>query len=153
VHYLAIRWFSFNFILIQTQCLKLPLIYICHTYGLCYQKHLDTVKESIQDTLKWRNERVQTTSGASCCSQKQETLHSLLSTVWFEEQIPECLYKAYSFIKTKAFCLFESVLRHIATVYGQMATFLHYWRKKISDALLCIISGTNWHPSKTTDIP
>jgi hypothetical protein len=34
-----------------------------------------------------------------------------------------------------------------------MATFQLYWLRKTSGALLCIISGTNGHLSRTTNVP
>jgi hypothetical protein len=34
-----------------------------------------------------------------------------------------------------------------------MATLWLYWWRKTSDAPLSIISATNWHWSRTTDIP
>jgi hypothetical protein len=36
---------------------------------------------------------------------------------------------------------------------GHMATLQLYWWRKTSDALPCIISGTNGHLSRTTDVP
>jgi hypothetical protein len=40
---------------------------------------------------------VQTLSGASRCFLEQETLHSLLSTGWFQERIRECFNKLIAF--------------------------------------------------------
>ena len=42
-------------------------------------------------------EWVQTQSGASRCFLEQETLHNLLSTVWFKELIQKCFYKLRAF--------------------------------------------------------
>jgi hypothetical protein len=51
------------------------------------------------------------------------------------------------------------VLRHIVGFtshrhsIGHIATFQLYWWRRTSGALLCIISGTNGHLSRTTDVP
>jgi hypothetical protein len=42
---------------------------------------------------------VHTLSGASHCFLEQETLHSLLSTNWFQEQIHECLNVVIIYVK------------------------------------------------------
>jgi hypothetical protein len=53
----------------------------------------------------------------------------------------------------KNICLFGlGVPSHWHSI-GHIATFQLYWCRKISGALPCIISGTNGHLSRTTDVP
>ena len=46
------------------------------------------MRSNLIQAMHW----VQTQSGPSRCFLEQETLHSLLSTGWFQERIQECFY-------------------------------------------------------------
>jgi hypothetical protein len=95
-----------------------------------------------------------------CNMRKHYDVKRLVATMYFWTQLKILVFcsklrcsEPYSRFWTACFVLFVLGFTSYRHSIGHIATFQLDWWRKTSGALPCIISGTNGHLSRTTDVP